>query len=116
MWLSGLHFAQNDEALKENNIKAVVAAVDLSIAYDSNISVHKLSLRDSEDEEVRYTFFPAIRFIENERKRGNVLIHCAAGISRSATLLIAYLMHKYQTTFEDCLVFVCLKRPCVQPN
>jgi hypothetical protein len=50
VWLSGLHFAQNGQALKENNIKAVVAAVDLSIAYDSNISVHKLNLRDSEDE------------------------------------------------------------------
>jgi protein-tyrosine phosphatase len=65
---------------------------------------------------VRYTFFPVFRFIEQERKKGNVLIHCAAGISRSATLLISYLMNKHQTTFEDCLVFVAIKRPCVQPN
>jgi protein-tyrosine phosphatase len=94
----------------------VVCAVDLSIAYDPSLMVHKLNLRDSEDEEVRYTFFPVIRFIEQERKKGNVLVHCAAGISRSATLLIAYLMNKYQTTYEDCLVLLARKRPCVLPN
>ncbi len=76
-----------------------MAAVDLKIAYDPTISLHLLDLKDNEEEEVRYTFFPAFRFIEQQRKKGNVLIHCAAGISRSATLLIAYMMNKYQTTY-----------------
>jgi protein-tyrosine phosphatase len=99
VWLSGLHFAKNSLLLKENKITAVLSAVNLHIAYESSIAVHQLNLRDSEDEEVRYTFFPAFRFIEQERKRGNVLIHCAAGVSRSATLLIAYMMNKYQATY-----------------
>lgn len=116
VWLSGLHFAQNGALLRENKITAVVSAVDLSIDYDPSLTVHKLNLRDNEDEEVRYTFFPVFRFIDQERKKGNVLIHCAAGISRSATLLISYLMNKYQTTYEDCLVLIVTKRPCVSPN
>jgi protein-tyrosine phosphatase len=95
VWLSGYHFAKNSTLLKENHITAVLSAVKLDITYEPTISLHLLDLRDNEEEEVRYTFFPACRFIEQERKKGNVLIHCAAGISRSVTLLICYMMKKY---------------------
>lgn len=60
--------------------------------------------------------YPAIRFIDQERKNGNVLIHCAAGISRSASLLIAYMMHHYEGSFDNCLMHVMRQRPCVRPN
>lgn len=116
VWLSGYHFAKNGNLLKEKNITAVLAAVDLKILYNPSISVHQLDLKDNQEEEVRYTFFPAFRFIEQQRKKGNVLIHCAAGISRSATLLIAYMMNKYQTTLENCISYILKKRPCIMPN
>jgi dual specificity MAP kinase phosphatase len=116
VWLSGYHFAQNNELLRKNNIKAIVSAVDLGISYDAAVLVHALDLRDSEDEEVRFTFFPVFRFIEQERKKGNVLVHCAAGISRSATLLLAYTMNKYRTTLDDAFSHALRRRPCLQPN
>ena len=36
-----------------------------------------------------------IEFIDNNLKYGNVLVHCMMGISRSSTIVIAYLMKKY---------------------
>jgi protein-tyrosine phosphatase len=45
-----------------------------------------------------------------------VLIHCAAGVSRSTSLLIAYMMHKYQCSLENCLRHIMKLRPCVMPN
>jgi protein-tyrosine phosphatase len=116
VWLSGYHFAQNNELLRKNNIKAIVSAVNRGIPYEATLSVHSLNLRDIEEEEVRFTFFPAFRFIEQERRKGNVLIHCAAGISRSATLLLAYMMNKYRTTLDDALSHALRRRPCLQPN
>ncbi|KAL7423284.1 tyrosine/serine/threonine protein phosphatase [Cryptotrichosporon argae] len=42
---------------------------------------------------VRFRFWDAIRWLEVKRKAGMpVLIHCQCGVSRSATLAIAYLM------------------------
>jgi|LakMenEpi03Aug12_release.lakeMendotaPanAssembly.Ray.scaffolds.fasta_scaffold154583_1 hypothetical protein len=37
VWLSGYHFAQNNELLRKNNIKAIVSAVNLGIAYEAPI-------------------------------------------------------------------------------
>ena len=50
------------------------------------------------------------------RQRGKVLIHCAAGISRSSTVLIAYLMKMKQWRYDDTLEFVKCRRDCVEPN
>ena len=55
-------------------------------------------------------------FIEEERKRTNVLIHCFAGISRSATILIAYLMRKNYIKYDVAKEQVKSKRDIIKPN
>lgn len=47
---------------------------------------------------------------------GNVLVHCFAGISRSSSGIIAYLMNKYGQTFTEALAYCKAKRPIVDPN
>ncbi|KAE8348557.1 dual specificity phosphatase [Aspergillus coremiiformis] len=49
------------------------------------------------------------------KSQGSVLIHCEMGISRSATVLIAYLMRKHRTTLQETLELVKQKRK-VKPN
>ena len=47
---------------------------------------------------------------------GKVFIHCKAGVSRSATITIAYLMKKYKLTYEEALMYVRSKRSIICPN
>lgn len=45
-----------------------------------------------------------------------IYIHCEKGISRSATIVIAYLMKKNSWRFESALNYVKTKKPNIAPN
>lgn len=46
----------------------------------------------------------------------NVLVHCHAGVSRSAAIVIAYVMKKYGLNFESAFELVKTRRPRIRPN
>lgn len=59
----------------------------------------------------------ATSFIRTQIAEGrNVLVHCAAGISRSATVVLAYLMLRDSISFPEALQRVREARPRVRPN
>jgi len=47
---------------------------------------------------------------------GGVLVHCMAGISRSSSVVIAFLMKVHKLSFEDALPRVKAQRPVIAPN
>ncbi|KAJ1274055.1 hypothetical protein BS78_05G033900 [Paspalum vaginatum] len=60
-------------------------------------------LRDTEEEDLLDRLEPCLDFIEEGRKVGNVLVHCFAGVSRSASIIVAYLMRTEQKSLEEAL-------------
>lgn len=51
-----------------------------------------------------------------KEKGGRVFVHCHAGISRSATVCIAYIMKHQQKGLTQAYDFVKDRRPCISPN
>lgn len=47
---------------------------------------------------------------------GRVLVHCNAGVSRSTSVVIGYLMLVNRMSFSDAYGLVKLKRSCCRPN
>lgn len=62
-------------------------------------------------------FLLSVSFAEEAHQCGKgLLIHCQAGVSRSATIVIAYLMKHTRMTMTDAYKFVKGKRPIISPN
>ncbi len=77
----------------------------------------KLCIADTERARIRRYFQTAYEFILQARKgQKRVLVHCAAGISRSPTIVTAFLMQFYKLKFVDALRYVKSRRSCVFPN
>lgn len=73
-------------------------------------------LRDMESEDLLDYLDVCLDFIEDSRREGSVLVHCFAGVSRSAAIITAYLMKSEQLSLEDTIE--SLKQSCesVCPN
>lgn len=59
----------------------------------------------------------AVDFIERSRARGLcVLVHCAAGVSRSSLVTVAWAMKTKHLNRDKAMEFVASKRPVAHPN
>ena len=47
---------------------------------------------------------------------GRVVVHCMAGVSWSATVIIAYLMTKNKCSFKEAFDYTRSKRMVINPN
>ena len=64
----------------------------------------------------RPTLQAANAFIAEGRAAGGVLVHCYAGQSRSAALVMAYLMATEHKGLVEAWAAVRRARPCARPN
>ncbi|KAK9503180.1 hypothetical protein O3M35_011805 [Rhynocoris fuscipes] len=62
--------------------------------------------------------FPTVRDFINDtlESGGKVLVHGNGGISRSAALVLAYVMEKYGLSSKDAYELVQQRRFCINPN
>jgi protein-tyrosine phosphatase len=76
-----------------------------------------LVIEDNRMENI-YSHFDMVHLIIkkalSEGKR--VLVHCAAGVSRSATLVAAYLIIERSIPVQEALSVILKKRECINPN
>lgn len=77
-----------------------------------------IGLRDRESANIERYFEQAFQFIDSQRRSGKVvLVHCAAGRSRSVSMVIYYMMRKKLAKSPDeALAMIQKARPVAGPN
>lgn len=69
-----------------------------------------------EDENIYPHLEDAHSYIKDNLEKHNVLVHCQVGMSRSSTLVIAFLMKEYGMSYDKARALAKSKRPIVCPN
>ena len=131
--------ASNDiNKLFKNNIRAVLTIEKhekpsnfKEFAILSNLQTMHIYLDDQPEENISKYFDESFNFInDNINNNNKVLVHCWAGISRSVTLVLNYLLRKlYENNFTsieqipkplnailNCIELIKVNRPFVNPN
>lgn len=122
IFIGNKKIARDQKQLKKYKINWVInCAKELEYIvdeYDNNIHWLWLPMVDSVHTGNIVPYIPkAIKFIDEAIHNGcKILIHCAAGISRSSSIAIAYLMHKHNLRYTRAFNRVIKKRPCCKPN
>lgn len=95
-----------------NNIK-----FDNKNPYADTITYKRINILDRPYEKIIIHFDELISLIEKSLdNKQKVLVHCQAGISRSASIVIAYIMYKKDINHKDALKYVRKYRKIVNPN
>jgi len=128
LYLGNIEDINNIHFIKNNNIQLIIncaSEVIVPSSYDDmNISIINLKLYDDPMQKIYFNLsegYPSLNDISDKiddflKQKKGVLVNCYAGISRSSTFIIAYLMNKYNMNLDDAYSFVINKRLIIKPN
>ena len=84
---------------------------------DAEFEYLRLPYDDHSDAPLHRSFDEAMAFIDRARLRGaSVLVHCRAGVSRSATVVLAYLVQREKRSLRHAFLYLKAIRSVVDPN
>jgi len=119
LYLGDIIAAENMLFLKNNNVTCILSVAKTRLMLPTHFPVNILTIpvEDSPIENLKKHFEACFKFInENRIAKKNVLVHCMAGVSRSSTIVIGYLMNLNNFPYKEAYEFVKKRRTIISPN
>lgn len=116
IYLGNGNNAANLNTLEKHNINVIINVTsELDNYFENDFTYYKFELLDEKDNDMKQYFSKFLEIINNH-KEDNILIHCFMGSSRSAILVLLYLIKIKNMNLEDSLKFLKQKRDIVNIN
>ncbi|KAK9364098.1 protein-tyrosine phosphatase-like protein [Lipomyces starkeyi] len=119
IYIGTLFALQGQKALADAGVTHVLSALmgKIEMRLVSSFKHMHIQVEDDDDEDMLQYFDQSNAFIaEALSSGGTILVHCIAGISRSSTLVIAYIMQDRRISLEEAWSLVQEGRPIACPN
>lgn len=112
--LSSQDVAADKSLMQSNGITHVLnVATGVDNLFPDDFQYLSIAILDLPNENIRSHFETCFAFMNSANK---VLVHCNAGVSRSVTIVTAYLMKHYGLRLADAFEKVRSLRPAARPN
>ncbi|XP_002738179.2 dual specificity protein phosphatase 7-like [Saccoglossus kowalevskii] len=120
LFLGSAQDSKNIEKLSKHGIKYILNVtpnIPNRFERDGEFKYMQIPINDHWSQNLSAFFPEAIEFIEEARQaKCGILVHCLAGISRSVTVTVAYLMQKLAWSLNDAYDYVKKKKENISPN
>jgi protein-tyrosine phosphatase len=114
IYLGDFRAADDLNLLRDNGITHIInCAKDIPEVYPDTFDYLSLNLRDTASQDLTEAIIVSLNFIKKGKK---VFIHCKQGVSRSASIVLAYLVKEMGMSYDSALEKVIARRQCVNPN
>ncbi|XP_033101538.1 dual specificity protein phosphatase 22-B-like [Anneissia japonica] len=117
LYVGNLRDAKDAEQLEANKITHILSIHDNAKPLISNMKYLCVAVADHPDQNLSQHFEECIDFIHECRLSGGAcLVHCIAGVSRSVTVTVAYMMTITNCSWQECLRAARVAREVANPN
>jgi rhodanese-related sulfurtransferase len=117
IYLGSAYNASNFAQLKNLKIEAIINMTnDITNHFPEDIIYERYGLEDNNQDNIEEYLLKAYNFILKHQKNKKILVHCKMGASRSATIVLFYLIKKYKMNMDLALDFLKKKRVIINPN
>eukprot|EP00055_Hartaetosiga_balthica_P003133 m.6635 g.6635 ORF g.6635 m.6635 type:complete len:274 (-) comp2625_c0_seq1:72-893(-) len=117
VYIGSCYTASDKELLESNGITHVCSCFNMDPPFPKLFTYKVLQANDCPTQNIAQYFNETNAFISNAvGNGGRVLVHCAAGISRAATITLAYMMFSSQLTLEQAFSHLKQVRNIICPN
>ena len=118
LFLGGHEMTTEVDMLHQLNVSHILSiTVDAYNHFPEQFTYHQFHLLDSAEADILSILQPAFDFIESAKTQGKAcFVHCSFGMSRSPSIVMAYLMKSENMSLSDALQKVKELRPVTAPN
>ncbi|MEQ2226572.1 Dual specificity protein phosphatase 1 [Ilyodon furcidens] len=118
LYLGSAYHASRKDMLDMLGITALInVSSNCPNHFEDSFLYKSIPVEDNHKADISSWFNQAIEFIDSVRNNGGrVFVHCQAGISRSATICLAYLMRTNRVKLDEAFEFVKQRRSIISPN
>ncbi|XP_038662215.1 dual specificity protein phosphatase 22-A [Scyliorhinus canicula] len=117
LYLGNIRDSQDKDNLVKNGVSHVLSICHNAKPVLEDMTYLCIDAADSSSQNLMKHFKECIKFIHECRMQGGgCIVHCLAGVSRSTTVVVAYLMTVTDHGWEECLSAVKAARSFVSPN